>query len=53
MSELDVAKEEISYLKVWLGILVVTDISTLGGSFRMSVKLLHFFFGLRLSPWQA
>ena len=28
MSELDVAKEKIAYLKVWLGILVVTDIST-------------------------
>jgi len=30
MSDLDVAKEEIAYLKVWLGILVVTDISTFG-----------------------
>jgi hypothetical protein len=30
MSELDVAKEKIAYLKVWLGILVVTDISTFG-----------------------
>ncbi len=30
MSELDVAKEEIAYLKIWLGILVVTDISTFG-----------------------
>ncbi len=30
MSELDIAKEEIAYLKVWLGILVVTDISTFG-----------------------
>ena len=30
MSELDVAKEQIAYLKVWLGILVVTDISLLG-----------------------
>lgn len=28
MSELDVAKEKIAYLKVWLGILVITDIST-------------------------
>ncbi len=27
MSELDIAKEKIAYLKVWLGILVVTDIS--------------------------
>jgi hypothetical protein len=30
MSELDVAKEKIAYLKVWLGILLVTDISTFG-----------------------
>jgi apolipoprotein N-acyltransferase len=30
MSDLDVAKEEIAYLKVWLGILVITDISTFG-----------------------
>ena len=30
MSELDVAKEKIAYPKVWLGILVVTDISTFG-----------------------
>ncbi len=30
MSELDVVKEEIAYLKVWLGILVVTDITTFG-----------------------
>jgi len=30
MSELDVAKEKIAYLKVWLGILLVTLISTFG-----------------------
>ena len=30
MSELDVSKEQIAYLKVWLGILVVTDISVFG-----------------------
>jgi hypothetical protein len=30
MSELDVAREKIAYLKVWLGILLVTDISTFG-----------------------
>ena len=30
MSELDVAKEKIAYLKVWLGVLVVTDISLVG-----------------------
>jgi hypothetical protein len=30
MAELDVAKEKIGYLKVWLGVLLVTDISTFG-----------------------
>ena len=30
MSDLDVAKEQIAYLKVWLGILVITDISVSG-----------------------
>jgi hypothetical protein len=30
MSELDVAKEQIAYLKLWLGIVVVTDISLIG-----------------------
>ncbi len=30
MSALDVTKERIAYLKLWLGILVVTDISLLG-----------------------
>jgi len=30
LSELDVAKEKIAYLKVWLGILVLADISTFG-----------------------
>jgi hypothetical protein len=30
MSELDVVREKIAYLKVWLGILVVTDISAFG-----------------------
>lgn len=30
MSELDVAKEQIAYLKVWLGVLVITDISVFG-----------------------
>ncbi|HKB61243.1 MAG TPA: hypothetical protein VKD03_00075, partial [Burkholderiales bacterium] len=33
MSELDVAKERIAYLKVWLGILVVTDITVFGWFF--------------------
>jgi len=30
MSELDLAKEQIAYLKVWLGIVVLTDISIFG-----------------------
>ena len=30
MSELDVVKEHIAYLKVWLGIFVVTDITVFG-----------------------
>jgi hypothetical protein len=30
LSDLDIAKEKIAYLKVWLGILLVTDISTFG-----------------------
>ena len=30
MSELEVAKEQIAYLKLWLGIMVVTDISLIG-----------------------
>gem|GEM_PF-414028 len=30
MSKLDVAKEQLAYLKFWLGIMVVTDISLVG-----------------------
>jgi hypothetical protein len=30
VSDLDAAKEEIAYLKLWLGILIVTDISLIG-----------------------
>ena len=30
MSEVDVLKEKIAYLKLWLGIMVVTDISLVG-----------------------
>ena len=30
MSELDVVKEQIAYLKLWLAIMVVTDISLIG-----------------------
>lgn len=29
MSELDILKEKIAYLKLWLGILVITDISSI------------------------
>ncbi len=49
MSDLDVAKEEIAYLKVWLGILVVTISVSSGGSFPTSMKLLHFCYGPLLS----
>ena len=37
MSKLDVAKVHIAYLKLWLGIVIVTDISLMGwllGNFR-------------------
>ena len=30
MSKLEVAKEQVAYLKLWLGILIVTDISLMG-----------------------
>lgn len=44
MSELDVAKEKIAYFKLWLGIMVVTDISLIGwfiGNYgRASARLL-------------
>ena len=30
MSELDLLKEKISYLKLWLSVMVVTDISLVG-----------------------
>jgi hypothetical protein len=30
MSELDIAKETIAYLKFWLGVMVVSDISLVG-----------------------
>ena len=30
MSQLDVLKEKIAYLKLWLGIIVVTDLSLVG-----------------------
>jgi hypothetical protein len=37
MSKLDVAKEQIAYRKLWLGIMIVSDISLMGwllGNFR-------------------
>jgi len=44
MPELDVVKEQIAYFKLWLGIMVVTDISLIGwfiGNYRQaSVSLL-------------
>ena len=48
MSELDVAKEQIAYLKVWLGILVVTDISLVGwlASNLATAKTLLLFTGI-------
>ena len=30
MSKLDVAREHIAYLKLWLGVVIVTDISLIG-----------------------
>jgi len=45
ISELDIPKEQIAYLKFWLGILVVTDISLFGwllsnvGSANLSLVL--------------
>jgi hypothetical protein len=43
MTEIDGAKEEIAYLKLWLGIMVVTGISLIGwllGNFRSAHWLL-------------
>ncbi len=43
MSELDGVKEEIAYLKLWLGIMIVTGISLIGwllGNFRSAPWLL-------------
>ena len=39
VSELDVAKEQIAYLKLWLVVMVVTDISLIGwfvGNYRQA-----------------
>jgi hypothetical protein len=48
VSEIDVAKEKIAYLKIWLGILVVTDISLVGWltSNIVSAKTLVLFAGV-------
>jgi cadmium resistance protein CadD (predicted permease) len=51
MSDLDGLKEEIAYLKLWLGIMVVTGISLIGwllGNFRSAHWMLVFggFLGL-------
>lgn len=52
MAEIDVAKERINYLKVWLGIFVVTTIGLLGwlvshyetlSTFKLSLSILSFF----------
>ncbi|MBI3757714.1 MAG: hypothetical protein HY267_07045 [Deltaproteobacteria bacterium] len=43
MTELDGAKEEIAYLKLWLGIMVATGVSLIGwllGNFRSTHWLL-------------
>ena len=43
MSQLDVLKEKIAYLKLWLGIMVVTDISLVGwllGNYTAANRLL-------------
>lgn len=43
MSKLDVAREEIAYLKLWIGIMVVTDISLMGwlmGNFKTADQIL-------------
>jgi hypothetical protein len=36
MSELDGLKEEIAYLKLWLGIMIVTGISLIAGCWAIS-----------------
>jgi len=44
MPQLDGTKEEIAYLKLWLGIMIATDISLIGwlvSNFRSSHWLLH------------
>jgi hypothetical protein len=39
VSQLDVAKEQIAYLNLWLGIMAVTDISLIGWSTKLAVTL--------------
>ena len=36
VSKLDVAKEQIAYLKLWLGIVIVTDLSLVDGFLETS-----------------
>jgi hypothetical protein len=43
MTQIDLLKEKISYLKLWLGIIVVTDISLVGwliGNYAVSTRIL-------------
>jgi multisubunit Na+/H+ antiporter MnhE subunit len=43
MTQIDLLKEKISYLKLWLGIIVVTDISLVGwliGNYTVSTRTL-------------
>lgn len=39
MSDLDGLKEEIAYLKLWLGIMIVTGISLMAGYWAIFVRL--------------
>jgi len=46
MSKLDLAKEQIAYLKFWLGVLVVTDVSLIGWVVsREDLEPVHRFLG--------
>lgn len=43
MSKLDIAKEQIGYMKLWFGIMIVTDLSLMGwllGNFRTAESTL-------------
>ena len=41
MSNLDTAKERLAYLKFWLGVMVVTDISLVGWLVSADPALVH------------